>query len=124
MLILSTTSQMMTLSSEIGLLVSSKCSTFQHHISDLKIRQLGLLTRASALLYLSTGCYVLSGILGVIFENDKAFGLPNITLYVGTILVFIALTILILYAFRAVNIRKKLFANSKDYNLYPKLEVE
>ena len=112
MLILSTTSQMMTLSSEIGSLLSNKCTEFQHKISERKIRQLGLLTRASALLYLATGSYVLSGILGVIFENKSILDLPSITLYLGTILVFIALTLLIVYAFRAVGIRKMQFDNN------------
>jgi len=114
MLILSTTSQMMNLSSEIGNLLSSKCSDFQHKISARKIKQLGLLTRASALLYLATGCYVLSGILGVVFANDKPFGLPSIALYVGTVLVFVALTLLIVYAFRAVNIRMMQFDNNHE----------
>jgi len=71
MLILSTTSQMMALSSEIGSMLANKCSTYQHQISERKIKQLGLLIRASALLYLATGCYVLSGILGVLFENKS-----------------------------------------------------
>ncbi len=114
MLILSTTSQMMTLSSEISNLVSIKCSIFQHKIAARKIRQLDSLTHASALLYLATGCYVLSGILGVIFANDKPFGLPSITLYLGTVLVFIALTLLIIYAFKAVNIRKMQFDNNLE----------
>ncbi len=112
MLILSTTSQMMTLSSEIGNLLSNKCTPYQHEISERKIKQLGLLTRASALLYLATGCYVLSGILGVIFETEALLSLPSIALYVGTVLVFVALTLLILYAFRAVNIRMDQFDNN------------
>ena len=112
MLILSTTSQMMTLSSEIGNLLSNMCSKFQHMISERKIKQLGLLTRASTLLYLATGSYVLSGILGVIFDNKSILALPSITLYIGTVLVFVALTLLIIYAFRAVSIRKMQFDNN------------
>lgn len=114
MLILSTTSQMMTLSSEIGSMLANKCSIYQHQISERKIKQLGLLTRASALLYLATGCYVLSGILGVLFENKSVFNLPSITLYIGTVLVFIAITFLIIYAFRAVKIRKDQFNNNQQ----------
>ena len=114
MLILSTTSQMMTLSSEIGILLSNKCTPYQHKISKRKINQLGLLTRASALLYLATGCYVLSGILGVIFESEAVLSLPSIALYIGTVLVFIALTLLISYAFRAVKIRKDQFDNNHN----------
>lgn len=114
MLILSTTSQMMTLSSEIGNLLANKCSTYQHEISERKIKQLGLLTRASALLYLATGCYVLSGILGVVFEADAIFSIPSIALYIGTILVFVAITVLIIYAFKAVKIRKDQFNNNHN----------
>jgi hypothetical protein len=112
MLILSTTSQMMTLSSEIGTLLSSKCTPCQHELSERKINQLGLLTRANALLYLATACYVLSGILGVIFETEAALSLPSFALYAGTVLLFIGLTLLILYAFRAVKIRRNQFDNN------------
>ncbi|WP_033956668.1 hypothetical protein [Psychroserpens jangbogonensis] len=114
MLILSTTSQMMTLSSEIGSLLANKCTLNQHKISERKIKQLGLLTRASALLYLATGCYVLSGILGVVFETEAILSLPSITLYLGTVLIFIAISLLILYAFRAVKIRKDQFINNQN----------
>ncbi len=113
MLILSTVTQMLNLSSEINELISKKCSVFQHKISELKIRQLGLLTRANALLYLATGSYVLSGILGFVFKADHTFSFPSIILYLGTILVFIALSLLIIYAFRAVRIRKYQFENNK-----------
>jgi protein-S-isoprenylcysteine O-methyltransferase Ste14 len=112
MLILSTTSQMLTLSSKIGSLLANKCSTYQHEISERKIKQLGLLTRASALLYLATGCYVLSGILGVIFEAEAIFSIPSVALYIGTILVFVAISVLIIYAFKAVKIRKDQFNNN------------
>lgn len=107
MLILSTVTQMQNLSNEVGALVSQKCSTFQHNIANRKIWQLGLLTRASALLYLATGSYVLSGILGVIFENESIIAIPSITLYIGTIFVFIAITLLIIYAFKAVKNQKR-----------------
>jgi hypothetical protein len=116
MLILSTVTQMLNLSSEINGLVSQKCSVFQHEISQLKIKQLGLLTRANALLYLATGSYVLSGILGVIFESESIISIPSITLYIGTIFVFIAITLLIIYAFRAVNIRRYQFENNHKIN--------
>ncbi|WP_298900574.1 hypothetical protein [uncultured Psychroserpens sp.] len=114
MLILSTTSQMMTLSSEIGSLLSNKCSSYQHKISERKIKQLGLLTRASALLYLATGCYVLSGILGVVFETEAILSVPSIALYVGTVLVFVAISLLIIYAFKAVKIRRDQFENNHN----------
>jgi hypothetical protein len=114
MLILSTVTQMLSLSSEINGLITQKCSVFQHEISKRKIKQLGLLTRANALLYLATGSYVLSGILGVIFESESIVSIPSITLYIGTVFVFIAITLLIIYAFRAVKIRKDQFVNNQN----------
>lgn len=114
MLILSTTSQMMTLSNEINSLLQEKCTDFQHLISAKKIKQLGLLTRASALLYLASGIYVLSGIFGAILENKTIYDWPSLLLYIGTILVFIAFVLLIIYAFRAVRIRKLQFDNNHN----------
>ncbi len=114
MLILSTATQMLSVSNEIAELLSQKCTPFEHKISKMKIRQLGLLTRSNTLLYLATGCYVLSGILAGIFSHDDAWGWPSLALYIGTILVFIALTLLIVYAFRAVAIRKLQFENNHN----------
>ncbi len=114
MLILSTTSQMMALSAEINKLLQEKCTDFQHLISSKKLKQLGLLTRAGALLYLASGIYVLSGILGALFETESFFDAPSLLLYSGTILVFIAFILLIIYAFRAVGIRKFQFDNNRN----------
>ena len=114
MLILSTTSQMMTLSSEINSLLSNKCTDFEHLIAGKKIKQLGLLTRSSALLYLASGIYVLSGILGALLETESFYDTPSLLLYFGTILVFIAFILLITYAFRAVRIRKLQFNNNHN----------
>ncbi|MFS4455832.1 hypothetical protein [Maribacter sp. 2304DJ31-5] len=107
MLILSTTNQMMTLSGEIGKILEAKCTPFQHRISDQKIAQLGLLTRASVLLYAATGFYVLSGILGAVLNEGSYNYIASSALYLGTILVFIALVLLIIYGFKAVGIRKE-----------------
>ena len=114
MLILSTTSQMMSLSREISGLLEHKCSEFQHLISDKKLRQLGLVTRASVLLYIATGAYVLSGILGALLDGNSFYDLPSLTLYLGTISVFMAIILLIIYAFRAVAIRKLQFENNHN----------
>ena len=114
MLILSTTSQMMTLSNEINSLLQEKCTAFQHLISSKKLKQLGLLTRAGALLYLASGIYVLSGILGAVLDTNSFFDLPSLLLYTGTIFLFIAFIILIIYAFRAVRIRQLQFDNNHN----------
>ncbi|MEX0273877.1 MAG: hypothetical protein AB3N16_05830 [Flavobacteriaceae bacterium] len=107
MLILSTTNQMMMLSAEINTLLQRKCTPLQHSISDQKIQQLGRLTRASVLLYLAAGLYVLSGILGAVDAVAPShYSFSSISLYIGTILLFLALALLIWYGFRAVRIRR------------------
>jgi ABC-type protease/lipase transport system fused ATPase/permease subunit len=125
MLILSTVTQLLNLSTEINSLLSKKCSEFQHHISERKIKQLGLLTRANALLYLATGMYVLSGILGIVLASESLKSLPSMTLYIGTLFVFVAITLLITYAFRAIRIRKDQFVNyQKQYKYLLKHNIK
>ncbi|BDS15518.1 hypothetical protein [Aureispira anguillae] len=106
LIIMSTVTQTIAISAEINDLLSNKCSPFQHMVSDIKIKQLGLLTRSTALLYLSAGCFVLSGVIGRVSESVHFMELPSIILYVGTIFVFIALGFLNLYGFRAVKVRR------------------
>ncbi|MGI9544693.1 MAG: hypothetical protein ACR2MX_15635 [Cyclobacteriaceae bacterium] len=106
MLILSTTSQMMSLSGEIGGLLSQKCTPFEHHISALKIHQLGRLTRSATLLYISAACFVLSGILKGVSINFSLMAIPNMVLYIGVILLMAALALLIIYGFHTIKIRK------------------
>ena len=69
MLIFSTTSQMMTISTEVGNLLSTRTTGFQHKIADMKIKQIQRLTYASTLLYFAAGAYVLSGIVGALMSN-------------------------------------------------------
>ena len=111
MLILSTSTQMMGLSAEIGSLLSNKCREFEHIIAERKIKQLALLTRSSVLLYIAAGCYVLSGILGAILPSGE-FSIQNIILYIGTICIFLALVLLIIYASKAVAIRQLQFKHN------------
>jgi len=111
MLIMSTITQTINISDEISKMVIQKCSTFQHQIADRKIKQLGLLTRATTLLYLATGSFVLSGILGIIFENESHTSLPSIVLYIGALFIFTAIALLINYSFRAIRIRKDQFSH-------------
>jgi protein-S-isoprenylcysteine O-methyltransferase Ste14 len=112
MLILSTVTQILSISEEVRQLSLQKCSDFQHQIATRKIKQLGLLTRANTLLYIATGFFVLSGILGIVIENDSHFSLPGVILYLGAILIFIAIALLIKYSFRAIKIRKDQFTHT------------
>lgn len=111
MLVLSTTSQMMTLSGEVNSLLIDKCSDFDHMIASKKIKQLGLLTRASTALYIASGLYVLSGIFGVL---EFLRTIANTILYLGTLFFFSVLVFLIVYALRTVRIRELQFDNNKN----------
>ena len=110
MLIFSTTGQMIAISGEVGALLSNKCTDFQHRIAALKIKQIKRLSYASTLLNCAAGLYVLSGMMGVFFSQFTF--LSNISLIVGTMAVFIALVLLIVYAFKTIHIRPIQFDNN------------
>lgn len=112
MLILSTTGQMLGISSEVGALLANKCTEFEHMISDLKIKQIRRLTRAATLLYVSAGMYVLSGIIGAAIQAYNV--VSHIVLYAGTLSLFIALMFLIQYSYKTVAIRKLQFDNNQN----------
>jgi hypothetical protein len=109
MLILSTTGQMLALSTEIGELLAASCTPFQHQVSDLKIKQLHRLTWAAALLYVSAAMFVLSGLLGALLPEGTLAMLANYVLIAGALLVFVALAILINYGFHTISIRTMQF---------------
>ena len=115
LLILSTTAQMMGLSSEIGSILSEKCTEFEHKISGLKIQQLTRLTRATTLLYVSAACFVLSGILGAVLPD---FGfikkVPEYVLLLGVVLILCALWLLIIYGINTIKIRKMQHNNNPN----------
>ena len=110
MLIFSTTGQMMTISAEVGTLLSNKCTDFQHRIARLKIKQIKRLTYSATLLYCAAGVYVLSGIIGALATSFSL--LSNVLLLGGTIAVFIALVLLIIYSFKTIAIRQLQFDNN------------
>lgn len=116
--ILSTASQMMTLSSELWQILSGQCSGFEHTLADQKIHQLGLLTRAATLLYLTAGCYVLSGLVGAVLPASEGMNWHICILYGGTLLMLAAF---FLYAFRAVSIRK--MQHQHNYQLFEEKNV-
>jgi hypothetical protein len=113
LLILSTTAQMMGLSSEIGGILSEKCSEFEYKISGLKIKQLTRLTRATTLLYVSAACFVLSGILGaVLLDFEVSKKVPEYVLLLGVVLILCALWLLIIYGINTINIRRMQYNNN------------
>lgn len=104
MFVLSTTSQMMSLSGEIGQLIKECKNDFQHHIADLKIKQLTRLTRAATLLYIAAALFVLSGIWGAVHQNSEW---SEWILFAGVALTFVALGFLIIYSYHTIIIRRK-----------------
>ncbi|MGB1039352.1 MAG: hypothetical protein ACPGVD_00600 [Flavobacteriales bacterium] len=110
MLIFSTTGQMMSISGEVGSLLSNKCSVFEHNIAGMKIKQIKRLTYAATLLYIAAGAYVLSGIIGALFSQFNQ--ISNVILFAGTLCVLIALILLIIYAFKTIKIRQMQFENN------------
>ncbi|PWJ41877.1 hypothetical protein [Sediminitomix flava] len=117
MIIMSTVSQIVSLSTEIEKFLNSPCNKFQSEIAEKKIKQLGLLTRASVLLYISAGFYVLSGILAVFFHEVENEHIPSYVLILGSFFFFVAITLLILFAFKAVGIRRTQFKYNQEKNL-------
>jgi hypothetical protein len=110
MLIFSTTSQMMTISTEVGNLLSTKWTGFEHKIADMKIKQIQRLTYAATLLYFAAGAYVLSGIVGALMSDYTTAS--HVTLIVGTIALLVALCLLVFYSFRTIRIRKFQFEHN------------
>lgn len=106
LLIMSTTNQMMGLSSEIGNLLGEKCTPFQHKISDMKILQLKRLTKSLTLLYLSSALFVLSGLISASFQAGMLSTGSQYILIIGVAMVLVALFILISYGFHAITIRE------------------
>ena len=108
LLIVSTTAQMMAVSTEIGGILSDRCTLFEHKLSGLKIKQLERLTRSTALLYISAACFVLAGILGAIIPVEITWSqkLPQIVLLLGVVLILVALGLLVTYGIKTISIRR------------------
>ena len=116
LLIVSTTAQMMGLSTEIGGILSDNCSAFEHQVADLKIRQLSRLTQATALLYVSAACFVFSGIVDALLPAGMGWiqQIPQVVLFAGVVLILVALFSLIGYGFKTMSIRKMQFDNNRS----------
>lgn len=113
MLILSSSSQVVAVSDELKELLGKRCTTFQHRIAQLKIAQLGRVTRATNLLYLSAALFVLSGLIGVFDRQEKVLDLSDYVLITGVVLVLIALILLIDYSFKTIRVRKLQHTHNK-----------
>ncbi|MFT7119921.1 MAG: hypothetical protein ACJAZ9_000090 [Neolewinella sp.] len=119
LLILSTTTQLLGISTEIGSILSGGCNTFEHKISGLKIKQLTRLTQATTLLYVSAACFVLSGILGALFPEGGTMikAMPDYVLLFGVIMTLLALGLLVIYGFKTISIRKLQHASNPTHTV-------
>ena len=109
LLILSTSNIILALSTEINNLIEEHK---KDHILLNKIKQLRLLTNALTGFYITAAAFVLSGGLGFLLEAEKS-QIPQYTLYLGVLCTFVSLSLLIIYAYRAVSIRKQQFNHMK-----------
>ena len=110
LLLLSTSNLIISLNDEIkDLLMEDQC---REELVEHKIRQLSLMSYIMILLYLSAGLMVLAGIsdgLLVWGMTDSHIGLY--VMLAGALLIFISITLLILYSTRAVKVRKEQYSN-------------
>lgn len=114
MLIVSSTNQMLTISSELGGLLTCKCSPLQHKIARLKIVQLGRITRANTFMYIAAASFMSSGILGAFLnvEHTAMLTIPDYLFIVGALFVLVGLILLIDFAYKTIIIRKFQFSNN------------
>lgn len=101
---------MLTISAEVGTLLSNKCNSLQQKVVEMKIKQITRLTVAATLLDFAAGVDVLSGIFGAMLTD--LFYYSHLLLVLGTIAVFGSLIILVIYSFITIKIRKLQFAHN------------
>lgn len=108
LLILSTSNLMLTLSTEISTIISNIDG--ENPIIRRKLNQLKKLNMTMVLLYISVACLVVAGLLGGV---SSSIGVENnIVLYIailGILFILSALSLLIVYSFRAISIRQDQF---------------
>lgn len=113
LLIMSTSNILNMLSNELSALIRDECDSLRD-IIELKISQLGLVTKSMVGFYISSACFVLAGLAGAINATvDESSNLQIFVLMiVGTISVLVSLIFLTIYALRAVQIKKNQFKRS------------
>lgn len=109
LLVLSTSNFIVALANEIQNLQEKQKTS--NTIIQLKISQLGLLSRAIVSLYVSIAFFTLSGISLGLFKIDERRSqiMSDFALGLGMIALFGGMALLIVYALRAVRIRKDQF---------------
>lgn len=106
LLIMSTSSLSMGLSNELGMFLNDKDSN--HDIIRKKILQLSRLNRALTAFYISCAALVISGLISELYTNPASWApkISEILLFFSIICIFLALTQLMIYAAKAVSIKR------------------
>lgn len=117
LLIMSTTSLILGISGEIGHILKDGCTSFEHKLAGLKIKQLTRLTRAVTFLYVCCALMVLAGVTDATNLLDN-FQIGPVVFALGILLFFVSLILLIVFGINTIKIRKMEFENMrpKDYN--------
>lgn len=113
LLIMSTSNILNMLSNELSALIKDQCDSLRD-IIELKISQLGLITKSLVGFYISSACFVLAGLAGALGDSVHASAGTNIfiLMIIGTVCVLVSLIFLTIYALRAVQIKKNQFKRS------------
>lgn len=111
LLVLSTSNFIIALVGEIRELQSKSSSETNKTIIIKKISQLRILSNAIVSLYISIGLITVSAIILAWHgeQHETSQTIPMLLLGTGLIIMFIAITLLILYAVHAVKIRQEQF---------------
>ena len=105
LLILSTSNIMIDLSREIKSLITENEETSV--LIERKLKQLKLINRAMALLYLSVAFFVFAALLsGISAQYNWNSSLTIYALFIGILLSLLSLISLMVYSFRAVKLRQ------------------
>lgn len=105
LLILSSSNIMIDLSREIKSLISE--NEEESMLIERKLKQLKLINRAMAFLYLSVAFFVLSALLsGLSAQSGVELAINIYALFTGILFSLLALVSLMLYSFRAVKLRQ------------------
>ena len=106
LLILSTSNIMIDLSREIKTLISES-EEQESKLIERKLKQLKLINRAMAFLYLSVLSFVLTALYaGFIANENWAFKGDTYLFFLGVLFALLALLSLMTYSFRAVKLRQ------------------
>jgi len=106
---MSTTNWAIALTTEIDhMLTDEGCN---HDILQRKIRQLGLINQGLVTFYLSAACFTFSGFLGALLEIQHLMqqNLIIVLISLGMLFLLLGTSLLILYAFRALRIKRQQF---------------